>query len=689
METAKHVQSVLEANLNEVHGHTELKTFLLTALFAEGHVLVADYPGSDIKVLARILSDSIQEVQPQAGVTTQPFHRVYCTEHTRVKDIFLGSNEDDGEMLSIGLLLENFGLMPERVQAMLAAAMTDGGILIDGSAQGLTLMNVIACQDLHDRSSWERFKPYILEHFMLKLSVDAFKSADLNYDTLLRTRAESPLQIARFEELTRSRREIHRGISITEEIVAKLKELMEGLEGDNRLLKNGWPSKQAMRDFMRASQAYAFLHNEEVVTWTHIRKLACPALAHRIRCKISTLDSPEKILDDCFNSIDGRSLSLSHTKHPQTDAPLNWTLDDAARVYRQLEENMNAKIFGRDCDDEEGHSVSTVELILIALFSGGHLLLEDYPGSGKSYLAKTLGHSIKEDALVNIHAYQRIQCTPDLLPSDITGYMMWHDGRMLFRQGPIFTHVALADEINRTPQKVQSALLEAMAEKQVTVDEHTYQLGDCFFLIATQNPLDRKGTFELPHAQLDRFLFKRNLAPLDNASIKKVLSTELLQESKTLPQQISITELLKSRELMLKSVSSYIGHHDIRDMLPSIREAFTRRYDLRNLSEKERWQWLKTSDIPSARTQEAFLRALKIRACIRTFKNGSSGQTAPEIEVDDIRILVRDLLRHRIMPKKTIDPQSIPDQDVEQYKLLEDKIIVKAVREGIEKYIQQ
>lgn len=166
-------------------------------------------------------------------------------------------------------------------------------------------------------------------------------------------------------------------------------------------------------------------------------------------------------------------------------------------IYQNMVANLEKVITGQ---------TNAIRKLLAAFASGGHILLEDLPGTGKTTLAKALAQSLQ------LH-FQRIQFTPDLLPSDILGVSIFeqHDNQFRFHQGPIFTDILLADEINRASPRTQSALLEAMGEKQISLDGNRYPLGELFFVVATQNPLEFHGTYPLPEAQMDRFAMRFSL----------------------------------------------------------------------------------------------------------------------------------------------------------------------------------
>jgi MoxR-like ATPase len=232
-------------------------------------------------------------------------------------------------------------------------------------------------------------------------------------------------------------------------------------------------------------------------------------------------------------------------------------LEAACSVIERLENRLKRAIKGRD---------DVIDLLLIALLADGHVLLQDYPGSGKTTLAKCLGDAIIDDIPDDeIPGFRRIQFTPDLLPSDITGISVFDaaSSSFHFRRGPIFSYVVLGDEINRTSPKVQSAMLEAMAEKQVTVDNVSYPLNELFFVVATQNPRDVAGTYPLPVAQLDRFLFEIRMDYIDRQSEIEVLATRLERRASPAVELpgVTRTEIVAARDIIENSVFIHPNIH--------------------------------------------------------------------------------------------------------------------------------
>jgi MoxR-like ATPase len=241
------------------------------------------------------------------------------------------------------------------------------------------------------------------------------------------------------------------------------------------------------------------------------------------------------------------------------------SLEDVRTLFKTMGNCCRAVVQGRD---------DVIALILTALFSDGHVLLEDHPGSGKTTLAKSLGNAIiRDDGDETFVSFRRIQFTPDLLPSDVTGVTMFdtETKSFMFRNGPIFANVVLADEINRTSPKVQAALLEAMAEKQVTVDNTTHPLEDLFFVIATQNPLDQAGTYPLPRAQLDRFLFKIKMTHLSRERELEVLTKWKAARAQPSTFGVPPTEIVAARKIVTDAVRVpqviYEGLVDIAEVL--------------------------------------------------------------------------------------------------------------------------
>ncbi len=234
------------------------------------------------------------------------------------------------------------------------------------------------------------------------------------------------------------------------------------------------------------------------------------------------------------------------TKNPATQPPSLAATADAANGLKKIEQ-IRVRL-----EDALKGKQDVIQQVLVCLLARGHLLLEDRPGLGKTTLAKALASSVGG-------RFSRLQCTPDLLPSDITGFSIFNaeTRQFEFRAGPIFSEVLLADEINRATPRTQSALLEAMAERQVTVDGKQHQLSNDFFVMATQNPHEQHGTYPLPEAQLDRFTMKLSVgypaADYETAMLAASVKTELETKESISSAILAAGELEQIQDLVTQT----------------------------------------------------------------------------------------------------------------------------------------
>ena len=227
--------------------------------------------------------------------------------------------------------------------------------------------------------------------------------------------------------------------------------------------------------------------------------------------------------------------------------------EEGLDLILRIEKNINGILIGKE---------DVVRLTLTGIIAGGHILIEDTPGTGKTLMAKLIAASIKGD-------FSRIQFTPDLLPADITGLNIYNRSKSEFEfvRGPVFTNILLADEINRATPRTQSALLESMEERQVTIDGRTYTLSEPFVVLATENPVETAGTFPLPEAQLDRFIMHLSMGSLSPADEVLMLNTiEEQGKADRVTAVCDLEDIVKIREL---AHEVYI-HDDLKEYLVAI-----------------------------------------------------------------------------------------------------------------------
>jgi len=281
-----------------------------------------------------------------------------------------------------------------------------------------------------------------------------------------------------------------------------------------------------------------------------------------------------------------------------------------------------------------------LERMIIGLLCRGHILLEGVPGLAKTLSVSTLASAVRA-------GFQRIQFTPDLLPADITGTLIFNqkDGTFVPRKGPVFTNMVLADEINRAPAKVQSALLEAMQERQVTIGDTTYPLPEPFMVLATQNPIEQEGTYPLPEAQVDRFMLKVKVDYPSMSEERQILERMALGEPELVEPVIGPEELLRARE-MVRQI--YIDEK-IKDYI--IRIVFASRFpgDF-GLPLGEM-----ISYGASPRASIYLTEAAKSHAFI-----SGRGFVTPE----DVKAIGMDVLRHRIIPSYEAEAEGIGSEEI-------------------------
>ncbi len=282
-----------------------------------------------------------------------------------------------------------------------------------------------------------------------------------------------------------------------------------------------------------------------------------------------------------------------------------------------------------------------VERLLVGLLANGHVLLEGVPGLAKTLSVRTLANAIQAD-------FARVQFTPDLLPADILGTLIYNprDGQFLTKKGPIFANLVLADEINRAPAKVQSALLEAMQERQVTIGEHTFPLPNPFLVLATENPIDQEGTYPLPEAQVDRFMLKLSIGYPSRAEERQILDTMASTSPNTeVNAVLKTSDILEARQVVDRIYVDDKVKDYIVDIVMATRKPSLYKLDLDG--------YVRFGGSPRATI------ALTLAAKAWAFLSGR-GYVTPQ----DVKTIGLDVLRHRVIVSYEAEAEELTSEDI-------------------------
>ncbi len=282
-----------------------------------------------------------------------------------------------------------------------------------------------------------------------------------------------------------------------------------------------------------------------------------------------------------------------------------------------------------------------IERLLLALLAQGHILLEGVPGLAKTLAIKSLSTAIKAD-------FSRIQFTPDLLPADILGTMIYNqsNGKFEVKKGPIFSNFILADEINRAPAKVQSALLQAMQERNITIGEHTFKLEEPFLVMATQNPIEQEGTYPLPEAQVDRFMLKVKITYPAYEEEKQIMRQNILGDFPEINPVVTTSTILNARDVVRQVYMDEKIEQYILDIVFATR--FPKKYKIDDLDYLVAYGGSPRASISLALAAKAFA-FIKRR-----------GYVIPE----DVRAVCKDVLRHRIGITYEAEAENITAEDI-------------------------
>ena len=318
-------------------------------------------------------------------------------------------------------------------------------------------------------------------------------------------------------------------------------------------------------------------------------------------------------------------------KYGQDIKEINEKVKESSLFVQQINKELSKVIVGQKY---------MIDRLLVALLANGHILIEGVPGLAKTLAVNTLSSCIQTK-------FQRIQFTPDLLPADLIGTLVYNpkDGKFTTKKGPVFANLILADEINRAPAKVQSALLEAMQERQVTIGDSTFKLDDPFLVLATQNPIEQEGTYPLPEAQVDRFMLKIKIEYPDKKEEREIMERMAGHEPADVASVVSPKDIIKARGIVSEIYIDEKIKDYIVDLVYATRTPDEYKLDIKNL-------------IAYGASPRASI-YLNIASRAHAFIRGR-GYVTPE----DVKAIGMDVLRHRIIVTYEAEAEEMTSEDV-------------------------
>ena len=659
---------VLADNVNDSNKlkADEIAAFVLATLSTNGRLILADPSGRDPKNIAAFLGQ----------VTAQKAFFKYCSDQTAFQDFL----ETDSKLRPL-IICERIEALTPQVQSLLGEALRREENkcvllvgLVDSRAEAENL-----CEPLR-----------VAFAGLLDLESMPFENVKAQIEGLATESRTIPNVMETWAHLTASILSPRPALA---DAIANLAESIPSVDSQAIMTPPRIEFNKQLDAIVATYRSLLGQDTDLIKPADLPRDLCIWVLAHRLlridsagKTNVAVVMGAHKSLSD-RRAHKSKDVTSSHSVPPAD-------LVQAVKVCRDILAYLNQEVIGRgdgeggdgpdlreknekgepiNVPNVPGKGIGTVRLILTALFSQGHILFEDYPGTGKSFMVEKLSECLYDDRVevgIDIRAFRRIQCVPDLMPSDITGFEALGARGMAFKPGPIFSYFLLLDEINRTTPKVQSALLEAMAEKRVSIGNHRYDLGCVFFVLATQNPLDRVGTYELPAASLDRFIFKRRLQPVSPTAFSEIVfkQTQTDKEKEFSAPRISISELSKAIETVQKygNDEKRLNKELLEPLIHQICEVVQEhivggvyKKGEKNEEKIPEDNFLKEGSKPSPRSAQKIISALKSLAFIEAVEKGNLDNI--KITEKHLQSIAPDYFSHRIFPKN--EDMELPERN--------------------------